>query len=96
VKVNGSRYPRRRFLGRTLAACALPLLGRASTGETPGPPGVRLAVRGPFPQRDLRARAELLSRLQYQGIELGPEYLDQSKPALARARKYVLRQWNEA
>jgi sugar phosphate isomerase/epimerase len=76
--VEGSRYPRRRFLGRALAACALPLLGRTSTGVTPGPPGVRLAVRGPFPQRELRARAELLSRLRYQGIELGPEYLDQS------------------
>jgi sugar phosphate isomerase/epimerase len=38
---------------------------------------VRLAVRGPFPERDLVARVELLSRLGYQGIELGPEYLEQ-------------------
>jgi sugar phosphate isomerase/epimerase len=45
----------------------------ASGGE-----GVRLAVRGPFPDGDLRARAELLARLGYQGIELGPEYLDRS------------------
>jgi sugar phosphate isomerase/epimerase len=82
--VPGFRYPRRRFLGRALAACALPFWGRTSTGETPGPPGVRLAVRGPFPERDLQARAELLSRLEYQGIELGPEYLDQSADEILR------------
>src|SRR5262249_29729103 len=43
---------------------------------------VRLPVRGPFPDKDLRARAELLSRLGYQGIELGPEYLDQPVEAI--------------
>jgi sugar phosphate isomerase/epimerase len=46
--------------------------------------GVRLAVRGPFPESELRARAELLSRLGYQGIELGPEYLDQSAEQILR------------
>jgi sugar phosphate isomerase/epimerase len=46
--------------------------------------GVRLAVRGPFPQRDLRARAELLGRLGYQGIELGPEYLDLTAEQILR------------
>lgn len=70
-------YPRRRFLSHALAVCALPSRARASRAGPRGH-GVRLAVRGPFPQRDLRARAELLSRLGYQGIELGPEYLDQS------------------
>jgi sugar phosphate isomerase/epimerase len=55
----------------------LPCFDGVST-ESPQGPGVRLGVRGPFPQRDLRARAELLSRLGYQGIELGPEYLDQT------------------
>ena len=73
----GSRYPRRRFLGQALAACTLPSLAGASRAA-PGDQSVRLAVRGPFPESDLRARAELLSRLGYQGIELGPEYLDRT------------------
>ena len=60
-----------------MAVCTLPsLVGTTRAG--PRGQGVRLAVRGPFPQKDLRARAELLSRLGYQGIELGPEYLDQT------------------
>lgn len=75
--MTGLRYPRRRFLGQTLAACTLPGLVGVSRAAT-GVPEVRLAVRGPFPERDLRARAELLSRLGYQGIELGSEYLDQT------------------
>ena len=75
--MEGHYYPRRRFLGHALAACTLSSLA-ATTRAAPSSEGVRLAVRGPFPQRDLRARAELLSRLGYQGIELGPEYLDQT------------------
>jgi sugar phosphate isomerase/epimerase len=71
------KYPRRRFLGQALALGALPSLAGAARAA-PRDQGVRLAVRGPFPQKDLRARAELLSRLGYQGIELGPEYLDQT------------------
>jgi sugar phosphate isomerase/epimerase len=77
MTMSGNHYPRRTFLSHALAVCALPCLAGASKGAPPGP-GVRLAVRGPFPQRDLRSRAELLSRLGYQGIELGPEYLDQT------------------
>ena len=73
----GSRYPRRRFLSDALAVCALPSLAGTSWSAPRGQ-GVRLAVRGPFPEEDLRGRAELLSRLGYQGIELGSEYLDQS------------------
>jgi len=73
----GHQHSRRGFLGHALAVCALPCLAGATRGAPRGQ-GVRLAVRGPFPQRDLRARAELLSRLGYQGIELGPEYLDQT------------------
>jgi len=46
-------YPRRRFLGHALAACALPCLAGASR-RAPRGQGVRLAVRGPFPQPDLR------------------------------------------
>jgi sugar phosphate isomerase/epimerase len=75
--VRGSRYPRRRFLSQALAVCSLPSLAGAARAA-PRHPGVRLAVRGPFPDRDLKARVNLLSRLDYQGIELGPEYLDQS------------------
>jgi sugar phosphate isomerase/epimerase len=45
---------------------------------------MRLAVRGPFPQKELRLRAELLSRLGYQGIELGPEYLGLSAAEILR------------
>jgi len=56
--------------------CTLPSLASASKPAAEQH-GIRLAVRGPFPETDLRARAELLSRLGYQGIELGAEYLDQ-------------------
>jgi sugar phosphate isomerase/epimerase len=72
-----NHYSRRGFLGHALAASALTGLAGASKAA-PRAQSVRLAVRGPFPERDLRARAELLSRLGYQGIELGPEYLDQT------------------
>jgi sugar phosphate isomerase/epimerase len=75
--LEGRYYPRRRFLSHALAACTLSSLAATSRAARRSQ-GVRLAVRGPFPQRDLRARAELLSRLGYQGIELGPEYLDQT------------------
>ena len=70
-------HTRRRFLGQALALGVLPSLARTGRAA-PRDKGPRLAVRGPFPQKDLRARAELLSRLGYQGIELGPEYLDQT------------------
>jgi sugar phosphate isomerase/epimerase len=35
-------------------------------------------VRSPFPSDDLAARARLVKALGYDGIELGPEYLDRS------------------
>ena len=75
--MEGSRYPRRRFLSDALVVCALPALVDTSSAA-PRIPRVRLAVRGPLPDRDLRGRAELLSRLGYQGIELGSEYLEQT------------------
>ncbi len=71
------KYPRRRFLSHAVAMCTLPSLACTSR-PTPQRQSVRLAVRGPFPESDLRARAELLSRLGYQGIELGPVYLEPS------------------
>ena len=74
--MTGSSYPRRRFLRRALAVCTLPSLVDRSWSAPRGK-GVGLAVRGPFPNEDLRDRAELLSRLGYEGIELGSEYLDQ-------------------
>ncbi len=81
--MEASRYPRRRFLSQALTVCALPSLACTSR-PTSQRLGVQLAVRGPFPETDLRARAELLSRLGYQGIELGPEYLNQSADQILR------------
>ena len=81
--MEGHEPPRRRFLRHALAACALPSLAGASRAAPRGQ-AVRLSVRGPFPQKDLRARAELLARLGYQGIELGPEYLDQTADQILR------------
>lgn len=72
--MKGIRYVRRRFLREALAVCTLPRLS-LSPGEEAETAEIRLAVRGPFPEKDLGARAELLSRLGYQGIELGSEYL---------------------
>jgi sugar phosphate isomerase/epimerase len=66
-----------------LAVCTWPSLVRTSRAAPPSR-GVRLAVRGPFPDDDLRARAELLSRLGYEGIELGPEYLSQTTAQILR------------
>ena len=39
--------------------------------------GVRLGVRTPFPKIGLRERAQMVRRLGYDGIELGPEWLNQ-------------------
>ncbi|UCF35309.1 MAG: sugar phosphate isomerase/epimerase [Acidobacteriota bacterium] len=69
-------YLRRDILKGTIAVGLLPSLSCVSNSESEKR-SIRLAVRGPFPETDLQARAELLSRLGYEGIELGPEYLDQ-------------------
>lgn len=66
-----------------MALCTVPALASASR-PTAEQRGIRLAVRGPFPGKDLRSRARLLSRLGYQGIELGSEYLDQSADQILR------------
>jgi sugar phosphate isomerase/epimerase len=39
-------------------------------------PGVRFGVRGPLPKVGLRERALLVKRIGFDGIELGPEWLD--------------------
>lgn len=46
---------------------------------------VRFGVRTPLPQTGLRERAELVRSLGYDGIELGPEWLNQPVEELQRA-----------
>jgi len=87
-------YPRRRFLGGMfggLAAASIAIAAwpesNAAAGELPAPaqgepegksPGVRFGVRGPFREKTIRERALLLQHLGYQGLELGPEFLERS------------------
>jgi sugar phosphate isomerase/epimerase len=52
---------------------------RASVSQTP-----RFGVRTPFPNVSLRERALLAKRLGYDGIELGPEWLDQPVDAIQK------------
>ena len=42
-------------------------------------------MRSPFPDKDLRRRAQLARRLGYDGIELGPEFLDGSADGIEAA-----------
>ena len=65
------RWSRRSFLSASAAA----LLAPAVSGCSRGP---RFGVRSPFPDGDLHRRAELAKTLGYDGIELGPEFLDRS------------------
>jgi len=80
-----NRIPRRQFLKQaTLAAAVVAPHRVVAAAETPAnsatspEPGVRFAVRAPFKTKDLHKRAVLLQRLGYDGIELGPEFLDRS------------------
>jgi sugar phosphate isomerase/epimerase len=54
----------------TFALCATPLPANKA-GD------VRFGVRSPLPKESLRERCLLVKRLGYDGIELGPEWLDQ-------------------
>ncbi len=45
---------------------------------------VRYGVRGPLPKAGLRERALLLHRLGYDGIELGPEWLNQPAASILK------------
>lgn len=56
--------------------------GALARAETAGP---RFGVRSPFPNDDLAARAALVRRLGFDGIELGPEYLDRGAEDIRRA-----------
>ncbi len=82
-KANWTRI-RRKLLKAIPASLAAVMLGvnggRASDKRKS--PGVRFGVRSPFKEKDLRQRALLLQRLGYQGIELGPEWLDRSTESI--------------
>ncbi len=80
-----SRISRRQFLQQATSATAGAVSSRLvaaadapSNPATSRGPGVRFGVRCPFKTKDLRTRALLLQRLGYDGIELGPEFLDRS------------------
>jgi len=61
---------------RTFLSSAGLLLAGCAAGVRAGRPDrVRFGVRSPFTTKDLGERAELLKRLGYDGIELGPEFL---------------------
>ena len=79
-------WTRRPFPG-PLALSWLRNVSRA--GET----SVRFGVRAPFATDDLSARVKLVESLGYDGIELGPEFLDrpaeQIQSALAGSRLQV-------
>jgi sugar phosphate isomerase/epimerase len=64
-------WSRRSFLSTSAAVLAGPALGACSRGP-------RFGVRSPFPDKDLRSRAQLARKLGYDGLELGPEFLDGS------------------
>src|SRR5262245_4769815 len=65
-----ARVSRRTFLAATAGLAA-----GCATGEVKPAGRVRFGVRTPFPSRDLAERLELLRKLGYDGIELGPEFL---------------------
>jgi sugar phosphate isomerase/epimerase len=83
---------RRGFLGATLGSLTAAALGGSELiGSSPGPgrapakPGeVRFGVRGPFREKTIRERAQLLQKLGYQGLELGPEFLDRSADSILK------------
>ncbi len=67
---------RRKFIAGLSGAAVVSLASGLTFGESGRTEDVPpMGVRGPFPMKDLSERAELLARLGFQGIELGPEYL---------------------
>ena len=71
-----SGVSRRKFIAGLSGAAVFSLAsGLSKAGQNRENDVPLMAVRGPFPSRDLGERAALLFRLGFQGIELGPEYL---------------------
>jgi len=70
---------------RGLLSGAAVVVAGAAARESDKPRGVRFGVRTPFPKElSLRERALLVRRLGYDGIELGPEWLDQPVAAILK------------
>jgi sugar phosphate isomerase/epimerase len=69
---------RRNLLRNTLAATGITSLALPSflSGENQSQARIRFGVRGPLPKINLRERVLLLKQLGFDGIELGPEFLD--------------------
>ena len=74
----GGACSRRVFLS-TSCAWLTATLARARSASP------RFGVRSPFPNADLASRARLVRALGYDGIELGPEYLDRSAGEIREA-----------
>jgi len=79
-----TRVIRRDFLKTVcLSLTGMRVFPRMVRGSSPDPPlGVRWGVRSPFTEESLHDRALLLSRLGYQGLELGPEFLGRSAESI--------------
>ncbi|HTT62506.1 MAG TPA: sugar phosphate isomerase/epimerase family protein [Bryobacteraceae bacterium] len=58
------------------------MAGGAAWAAQNKPHGVRFGVRSPLPKASLRERAMLVRRAGYDGIELGPEWLNQPVEAI--------------
>jgi len=65
-----------------LAGLAAPSMRGAAA---PRSAGVRFGVRSPLPKGGLREKARLLMNLGYDGIELGPEWLEQPADSVREA-----------
>lgn len=77
------RLTRRSLLAAGLAAGATSLTAHSTASQKLHPRGVRFGVRTPFPHdMTLRERALLVTKLGYDGIELGPEWLNQPLDAI--------------
>jgi sugar phosphate isomerase/epimerase len=64
-----------------LMAGGAALVARSGAGQGQ-PRAMRFGVRSPLPKASLRERAMLVGRLGYDGIELGPEWLNQPVEAI--------------
>jgi sugar phosphate isomerase/epimerase len=77
------KLTRRSLLAAGLAAGASSLSAHSVPYQKLQPRGVRFGIRTPFPRgMTLRDRALLVVKLGYDGIELGPEWLNQPLDAI--------------